>query len=345
MSKKKPKVTDVKQMEAEYNALSPLMERFAKELVNQVETLVDREGVALGFPVQYRVKDWHSLEVKFQRLNRQFKSIKDVQDLVGLRIILLFQRDADRISKLIDGNFSVDRKYDTAERLHEDQFGYSSIHYVVSLPQEWLAVPTLSGLEGFKGEIQIRTLAQHMWAEASHRLQYKHEENVPPTVQRAISRVSALLETVDLEFERVLTEREHYRSNADISGTGELLNVDLLETTMDSLLPVENKVEQEPYDELLKELFYLGVRTQQQLREMIEECQETVLEKDLKKVRDMVALYEKTGKPGSEMSSRLRKGVFASQSNLIREMLITRYGKQYFEYLRQNVNKPTEEKQ
>ncbi len=338
--KKKPKMTDIKQMEAEYNTLGPLLDRFAREMVNQVETLMDREEVSLGFPIQCRVKDWHSLEVKFQRLNRQFKSIRDVQDLVGLRIILLFWRDVEKVGSLIDNNFDVVRKYDTSEKLHEDQFGYSSIHYVVRLPREWLAVPTLSGLEGLMGEIQIRTLTQHLWAETSHKLQYKHEENIPPMVQRSISRVSALLETVDLEFERVLVERENYRNSADLSGTGELLNVDLLERTLDSLLPPDNRVEPEPYDELLKELFHLGIKTQQDLREMVEGCREEVLKKDQKKAGDMVDMYEKTGRPGVEISPRLRRGVFASHCNLVREMLISRYGKEYFEYLRQNVNKP-----
>ena len=53
------------------------------------------------------------------------------------------------------------KQYDTSERLKDDQFGYSSIHIVAALPSEWLKVPTMSGLEDLKAEIQVRTLAQH----------------------------------------------------------------------------------------------------------------------------------------------------------------------------------------
>jgi ppGpp synthetase/RelA/SpoT-type nucleotidyltranferase len=59
-------------------------------------------------------------------------------------------------------------------------------------------------------ELQLRTLAQHIWAVASHKLQYKREASVPVPIRRSINRVSALLEMVDLEFDRVLLEREQY---------------------------------------------------------------------------------------------------------------------------------------
>lgn len=60
-------------------------------------------------------------------------------------------------------------------------------------------------MSGLKAEVQVRTVTQHVWAAASHVLQYKQEASVPLPVRRSIYRVSALLETVDLEFERVLS--------------------------------------------------------------------------------------------------------------------------------------------
>jgi ppGpp synthetase/RelA/SpoT-type nucleotidyltranferase len=33
------------------------------------------------------------------------------------------------------------------------------------------------GLGGLRAEVQVRTTAQHIWAAASHKLQYKHEES------------------------------------------------------------------------------------------------------------------------------------------------------------------------
>jgi putative GTP pyrophosphokinase len=68
-------------------------------------------------------------------------------------------------------------RQDAQLRLAEDQFGYASIHFAVELPASWLRVPSRAGLGGLRAEIQVRTTAQHIWAAASHKLQYKHEES------------------------------------------------------------------------------------------------------------------------------------------------------------------------
>src|SRR5690606_25945786 len=102
--------------------------------------------------------------------------------------------------------------------------------------------------------------AQHTWAVASPKLQYKHEEGVPPPIRRTIHRVSALLETVDLEFERVLEERGSYiAAAADNVDLGELLNVDLLKATLSEILPEKNRVDNEPYADLLVDLLKFKV--------------------------------------------------------------------------------------
>ena len=152
--------------------------------------------------------------------------------------------------------------------MKDDRFGYSSIHFVIRLREEWLAVPSLSNMEDLQAEVQVRTLAQHIWAEASHNLQYKSKDSVPLSISRSINRASALLETVDLEFERVLVERDSYRRQIDSSVTDTILNVDLIEKTLDSLLPQANKGD-EDYADLLDELTQFGVTTQQQLRDLV----------------------------------------------------------------------------
>jgi putative GTP pyrophosphokinase len=139
---------NVTNLEREYRTLLTIAINLSSELVNQLNRLLDVEGIALGFPIQHRVKSWESLTEKFDRLSLRVESMKDVQDLVGLRLILLYRRDVEKVCQLISKNFKVVRQYDTRERLKEDQFGYSSIHFVVELPQEWLAVPTLAPLAG-----------------------------------------------------------------------------------------------------------------------------------------------------------------------------------------------------
>ena len=79
----------------------------------------------------------------------------------------------------MENHFLVVKKYNTEDRLEENQFGYLSIHEIVELQKEWLKVPTLAPFKELKCEIQIRTLVQHAWSEASHMFQYKNEADVP----------------------------------------------------------------------------------------------------------------------------------------------------------------------
>jgi ppGpp synthetase/RelA/SpoT-type nucleotidyltranferase len=155
-------------------------------------------------------------------------------------IILHSQRGVPLVCDLLDGHFTVVEHHET-DKLEADRFGYASTHYVVALPDAWLAVPTLASMGGLRAELQIRTTAQHIWAAASHVFQYKHESSVPFPVRRPLHRVAALLETVDSEFDRVLEQRDIYRKSIGPYSPTEELNVDLLEHILDEYLPKANK--------------------------------------------------------------------------------------------------------
>ena len=91
-----------------------------------------------------------------------------------------FLTDLDKIDELIRSTFEVMSPEDTADRLGEAQFGYQSLHYTIKVPLIWLEIPTMADFGDIQAEVQVRTLAQHIWAAASHKLQYKNEASVPP---------------------------------------------------------------------------------------------------------------------------------------------------------------------
>mgnify|MGYP000135579683 CR=1 FL=1 len=220
---------------------------------------------------------------------------------------------------LVKDNLKVIESEDVAERLEADQFGYQSTHYTVKLPDEWLALPTLSDLAHLSAEIQIRTLSQHIWAVASHKLQYKQENNVPIPLRRSINRVSALLETVDLEFERVLAERESYKLDDlqkvdDDSG----FNVDILENILDKSLPPENKHDNhENYSEIFEQLVRNGINSVSKLEEVIESQIGELLEEDKVRTRDIInGDFDE-----AEEVERAQRGVFFTHVGLIRGCL------------------------
>jgi GTP pyrophosphokinase len=257
----------------EYKGLTQDATRLKDEVLRQLDRIVKHTNAVLGFPIQSRVKEWSSVKPKMERPPQGVSKVVDLQDVIGFRIVLVFLRDVVPVVDAVKGTVDVIRTYDKLDRLKSDQFGYQSVHIVARLPSAWTSAPTMQGLEKFKFEVQVRTLAQHLWAEASKKLQYKQSGDVPKDVQRSINRVSALLETVDLEYERVLKDREQYRKAVKDSaeeGASDNLNVDLLEQILDDLLPALNKdAEGEDYARLLSLLQAEHITTAGQLRSLI----------------------------------------------------------------------------
>lgn len=310
------------ELRAQYQDNLGRANRLREEVVAQLEALLASNDVSLGVPIESRVKTWPSIEEKLRRKDRSLESIVDLSDLIGVRLILLFRSDQERVASLIFNAFEIVSIEDAAERLNEAEFGYQSRHFVVRLLPAWLSMPTLSGMKDFSLELQVRTLAQHMWAAASHKLQYKQEAAVPPPLRRTINRVSALLETVDLEFDRVLEERRTYVSQSQSpQAAEEALNVDNLAALLDDVLPLENRKDDESYAELLEDLTALKVQTPQELRAILTK------HKDKMKKADQTAVKTYLPDPSSpESAARMARGVYFAHVGLAREALTAEYG-------------------
>jgi len=316
MSSKKQKI-DVQALQKEYENSVAITRNFCDEVKGQINKLLEDEKITLGFPIQGRVKTWDSLAEKFERISLNVEKITDVQDLVGFRIILLFKRDVERVRCLLTDYLTVTKQYNTNDRLKEDQFGYSSTHLIVKLPHSWLFLPTFKNMGDFQAEIQIRTVAQHMWAEASHKLQYKHEESVPISLRRAIYRVSALLETVDLEFERIIYLKSEYRTNAPVADDT-ALNVDNLELILKHFLPSKNYESDDEYEKLLQLLIRKNIFQAKQLADLVNKNIDEVIAYD----KGAVKYYnEMDGDLYWYPHHRVHKGYLLSHVGMVAEML------------------------
>lgn len=300
-------------------------ERLREAVVSQLSELLTTNEITLGVPMESRVKSLTSIEEKSERKRIELTSIFELQDLVGVRCILLFRSDLDRVTTLIKKHFDLISAEDTSERLSDSEFGYQSQHFVVRLPKSWLSLPSLSNLSDFSVELQVRTLAQHIWAAASHKLQYKQEAGVPPPLRRAINRASALLETVDLEFERVLDARRAYVEATHITPASDApLNVDSLAATLSELLPPENKKEQEPYADLLLDMNELGVLTPTRLHQLLSKHMDKIKKSDAERANEI-----RSGASGQEppdVIERVARGVFYAHVGLAREALRAEFG-------------------
>ncbi|NNU76337.1 GTP pyrophosphokinase [Clostridium estertheticum] len=304
----------IEELEKDYKSRYYLYEKLCKEVTTQLNSLFEENKVILSSPIEFRIKTFQSISEKIERNKVEVSNISEINDLAGIRIIVLFKRDVELISRIISENFTVTREEDTSKRLSENQFGYGSIHFEITTKDAWLLVPTLKPLKGLSAEIQLRTASQHIWAASSHLLQYKKEKDVHATLVRAINRAAALLEVVDLEFERVLLEREDYYNNISNMDSKETINVDSLRYILDKELPLENRSDNENYSDLLDELLEFNIITSEDVEKLLNDNYEKIMGEE-----------EKVSKKPGEKTYFLHVG-------LVRNALAFQFGKKYRDY-------------
>jgi putative GTP pyrophosphokinase len=320
----------LEQLRTDYSTVKPRAERLKTALFHEIDQLLEAQGISLGVPLEARVKTWESLAEKLQRKSLALKAVADLDDLVGVRAILLFRSDLQTAIAAISNTFKVISIEDTGARLDDSQFGYQSQHLIVQLPTGWETIPSFKDLTDLRAEIQVRTVSQHIWAAASHKLQYKQEQNVPPPLRRTIYRISALLETVDLELDRVLEERRTYAEGAASASSKQPLNVDLLASVLDDFFPAINKSQTEDYSDLLGDLTALGIDNADQLRTVLKATKNAALKTDAERVKEELAA--KTA-PDHATLARIQKGVFYTHVGLARTALRHHFGRDVIDSL------------
>ncbi|HEX7887860.1 MAG TPA: hypothetical protein VF522_00755 [Ramlibacter sp.] len=176
-----------------------LVQTFLKLQTLLTELLVAR-GIAVHL-IEGRTKEVASFREKITRASKAYVNpLVELTDLTGIRIIAYYQDDALAIGSLIEEEFVVRGLSGASDGELPGEFGYRSAHYIVQLSDTRASLIEWGGLGGLKAEIQVRTVLQHAWAAISHKLQYKREEDVPRTLRRKLSRLSALFEIADDEF-------------------------------------------------------------------------------------------------------------------------------------------------
>lgn len=186
---------------------------------------------------QTRVKTVPSFAEKVIRKQHLYDDpLVDMTDLCGGRVITQTAEQVHSLCRFIEQHFVVDwdNSADVSQRLRPTEFGYRSVHYIVSFkPGVFptkdvpLEVPAelLAGLPGqlfdaaapairpLKAEIQVRTLLEHAWADVGHDTIYKPGMRVPDAIHREFASIAAILENVDREFGRIHDSLHAYASN------------------------------------------------------------------------------------------------------------------------------------
>jgi ppGpp synthetase/RelA/SpoT-type nucleotidyltranferase len=169
-----------------------------KEILEKAASLYAPNGV-----VQVRPKEINSFAEKLIRKDKYIKPLEEITDLCGARLICHFSSEVEKVSEFIRENFEVDElnSLDVKSRLNVGEFGYRSVHYVVTPRQATiLGINIPEKLWSLKAEIQVRTFNEHIWADVFHDRIYKTQILIPNEWKREAARLAAILENADNSF-------------------------------------------------------------------------------------------------------------------------------------------------
>ena len=194
--------------EAEKPIYSAWGEFIKEEVLSRLESKHNLDNF-LKVPPKPRIKTSKSLISKaFYRGKNYSNPYEDITDKVGIRFVVLLQKDLKEILNIIEKcrswNFSKDRDYEDERTKKPLVFEYQSVHYVVS-PKKRIVYDDITIPKNTTCEIQIRTILQHAYAELTHDTIYKTNNRISPEVLRMVAWSMALIETTNDRFSDVNT--------------------------------------------------------------------------------------------------------------------------------------------
>jgi len=137
-------------------------------------------------------------------------------DLAGARVIARTRSEVDAVCRYLEDHFEIDWEdsLDASARLRPSEFGYRSVHYIVTLrPDVDYGVEVPPEVLGLRAEIQARTIAEHAYSDVAHDLTYKGAFELPLAWRRELAGVAATLEEVDGVFTRLEGGLREYASS------------------------------------------------------------------------------------------------------------------------------------
>jgi len=175
------------------------LDRFGALLKTRISDRLRSLGVWAD--VQGRTKGIDSILKKL--LTKKHYTYETLPDLVGVRVVVRYRAEVQQVIKAVSELFQCSPLDDKSVRLAEDGVGYLSVHTEARLKNEDQDAAAFPPAD-FRVEIQMRTLAQHLWSEMSHDAFYKtDEQGLSTDLKRRINLMAGLLEVADMEFARL----------------------------------------------------------------------------------------------------------------------------------------------
>lgn len=201
-----------------YSAYRDWYEWQTERLEGRIVAILGTAGVDV-FNVESRAKEVQSFIGKIEARNSGKEAkfgdpLREITDLVGVRVITYYREDVDAVGEIIRKNFQVD-KATIVDRAGDevDRFNYRSVHFIVRISPPTSDTRDWGPYADVRAEIQVRTALQHAWSAVQHKLDYKSEIAMPKELQRRLYALNAVIESADVEFSRLRDERARIESS------------------------------------------------------------------------------------------------------------------------------------
>lgn len=220
----------------------------------------ESKRVALPSPLQrppfVRIKRPESVADKIRRRTDVFPegfdevSFRRMNDTVGARVVVFFLSNLAQVDHQIRhrGDFEISSAYPPRaylppevssqyglDHLHpaKKDSGYTSIHYIVRLTESAVPIEDRPWME-----IQLRTLAEDLWASVEHILGYKTDAQTAFPVAEQFGLVSSHIMTIDRHLNFIYQEHRRHQQNVSYSSDTRLNSENLPAVLAGAGIPV-----------------------------------------------------------------------------------------------------------
>jgi ppGpp synthetase/RelA/SpoT-type nucleotidyltranferase len=209
--------------------------------------------------------------------------LHDITDMAGVRVVTFLPADIEQVGAAVEAQFEIVEQEDKFDRLaQEERFGYASVHYLVRLRDNRTSLLEYRRFAGLIGEIQVRTILQHAWAEIEHDIEYNRADLVAGSVRRRFLAVAGMLEIADREFQAIqeeVTRRRQVATEAVVKGLLDRaeLTSGALRSYLDSRLGADRHVPESNYEAWVGVLRALGFTRLQQVDDCIADLDDVAI--------------------------------------------------------------------
>ena len=230
---------------AEFDGKQELYTTLCAKTKGLIEVCLQEAGIKYQ-SVQSRVKTRQKLSSKYLDPEKEYRSLVDIHDLAGLRVITYYEDDIDRVAELIRSEFAIDEKNSVDKRKTEpDRFGYRAVNLVGTHTAKRVADVEYKRFSGMLCEIQITSVLSHAWSEIEHEW-YDLKASYPDDIKRRFSRLVALFEIADSEFLEIRKARSQYERAVTLRVEANVPNIAIDAVSLRAFIekdPIVNEVD------------------------------------------------------------------------------------------------------